>query len=283
MKILRYVISAILSFLIIFGIFSLLGINILNDKILNKTYVKQKMKETEFNVQVAREIKDGFEKYIYQSGFPVDIIDNLFTNEMLQNDIDSIVDFVYGGKEISLSSETLRSTLDQKIQDYASSQNLTLNEQNKNNIKKFENLIVDEYDNNVNVSTSVYKQANSAVKDLNKINDKVKNLPITILIILIAALVIINIKDLLTAINFLGISLLSSGVIIKIGVGLFFSNVDIDNIVFLSTSISNLIISVLKEIIYGISDRGNIFVVCGIVAIIASAIIKNIKSESTED
>ena len=283
MKILRYVISAILSFLIIFGIFSLLGINILNDKILNKTYVKQKMKETEFNVQVAREIKDGFEKYIYQSGFPVDIIDNLFTNEMLQNDIDSIVDFVYGGKEISLSSETLRSTLDQKIQDYASSQNLTLNEQNKNNIKKFENLIVDEYDNNVNVSTSVYKQANSAVKDLNKINDKVKNLPITILIILIAALVIINIKDFLTAINFLGISLLSSGVIIKIGVGLFFSNVDIDNIVFLSTSISNLIISVLKEIIYGISDRGNIFVVCGIVAIIASAIIKNIKSESTED
>ena len=105
----------------------------------------------------------------------------------------------------------------------------------------------------------------------------------TILIILIAVLVIINIKDLLTAINFLGISLLSSGVIIKIGVGLFFSNVDIDNIVFLSTSISNLIISVLKEIIYGISDKGNIFVVCGIVAIIASAIIKNIKSESTED
>ncbi len=283
MKILRYVISAILSFLIIFGIFSLLGINILNDKILNKTYVKQKMKETEFNVQVAREVKSGFEKYIYQSGFPVEIIENLFTDEMLQNDIDSIVDFVYGGKEISLSSETLRNNLDEKIQDYVSSQNLTLNEQNKNNIKKFENLIVDEYDNNVNISTSVYEQANSAVKDLDKINDKVKNLPITILIILIAVLVIINIKDLLTAINFLGISLLSSGVLIKIGVSLFFSNVDIDNIVFLSTSISNLIISVLKEIIYGISDKGNIFVVCGIVAIIASAVIKNIRNESIED
>lgn len=283
MKILRYVISAILSFLIIFGIFSLLGINILNDKILNKTYVKQKMKETEFNVQVAREVKSGFEKYIYQSGLPVEIIENLFTDEMLKNDIDSIVDFVYGGKEISLSSESLRDTLDKKIQDYVSSQNLTLNEQNKNNIKKFENLIVDEYDNNVNISTSAYEQANSAVKDLNKISDKVKNLPITILIILIAVLIIINIKDLLTAINFLGISLLSSGVIIKIGIGLLFSNVDIDNIVFLSTSISNLIISVLKEIIYGISDKGNIFIVCGIVAIIASAVIKNIRSESIED
>ncbi len=283
MKILKYIISIILSFFIVLTIFLLIATNVLNDKILNKNYIKNKLKETEFNLQISREVESGFEKYIYQSGLPKETIDNLFTEEMIEDDVNSILNSVYEGSEISLSNEKVQETLDKKIQEYVSSQNLNLNEQGKNNIKKFENLIIDEYKNNVNASNSLYENAHTVIENLEKVNNKIGKLPIIILIILIVLLIVINIKDLLSVINFLGISLLSSGILIKLGINLVFSNVNIDNLVLISTSISNLLINIVKEILYSISDKGTLFIVCGIVAIIVSSIIKNIKNEKNED
>lgn len=278
MNVFKYIVNIILSFLIMITILFVIAVNILNNNILNKDYIKEKMKETEFNVQISREVQSGFEKYIYQSGLPLETIENLFTQEMIQKDVDSILDFIYEGTEISLSSDTVRNNLDKKIQDYVSSQKINLNKQGKNNIKKFEDLIVKEYNNNVNASKNTYEQAQSTIEKIRNINNFIRFLPIILLSILIVILIFINVTDLLEVINFLGISLLSAGALIKIGISLIFSNIDIDNLVLISTSVSNLLINAVKEILYNISDKGNIFIVCGIVAILVHAIIKNVKT-----
>lgn len=279
MKIVKYILNILISFLIIFAVIAVYATNILNNKILNKNYILSKVEETEFYLQVSREVENGFENYIYQSGLPEDTIKGIFSEDMIKKDITGIIDYVYEGKESNLSSEEVKNNLDNKIQEYIKSQNLNLNEQGKNNIEKFESLIVNEYNKNVKVSDTVYNTANSIIEKLNNISSKIGNIPLIILIAFIVILILINIKDLFIAMNFLGISSLSIGVIFKLGVNLILKNIELDNLVLISTSLSNLIINILKENIYMISDNSNIFIVCGIVMICVSAIATNINNQ----
>lgn len=282
MKVAKYIVNILISFLIVLVLITFIITNILNNKILNKNYILSKAEETEFYLQISREVENGFENYIYQSGLPEETIKNLFSEDMIKKDVNSLIDYIYEGKEISLSSEELRNNLDSKIQDYLKSQNMNLNEQGKKNIKEFENLIVSEYENNVNVSNTFYETANSLIKTLENISNKINNIPVIILVILIVILILINIKEPLITMNFLGISSLSTGVLLKLGVNLIFSNVAIDNLVLISTSLSNLIINIMKENLYKISEDSNIFIVSGITAILVSAIFKNIKNNEVK-
>ena len=277
MKIFKYFINIILSFFIVIMVLAIIALNILNSVLLNKEYMLSKMEETEFNLQISREVQNGFENYIYQSGLPEDFIKDLFTEEMIEKDVKTIVDAIYDGTTITLSSDELRKNLSTRIDEYLTKENLNLNEQGKNNIKQFEELIIKEYDNNVNVSNELYTQSNKIIDNLREISSKIGNIPQIVLIILIILLVLINIKDLLIVINFLGISSLTVGVLLKLLTNAIFKNVDLDNLVVLATSLSNLIISIIKDNLYKLSDRGNLFIACGIAAILGSIIIKNLK------
>ena len=79
MKILKNVLCVILSFILVLFLIIYLCLGILRNNILNKEYLLLKMEETEFYLQVSREVQNGFENYIYQSGLPEDTIKNLFT------------------------------------------------------------------------------------------------------------------------------------------------------------------------------------------------------------
>lgn len=285
MKIIKYFINTILSFFIVLVVLVIIATNILNSVILNKNYMLSKINETEFNLQLSREVESGFENYIYQSGFPEEIIKNLFTEEMIEKDVNIIVNAIYEGTEITLSSNELRKNLDVKIEEYIKNEKLNLNEQERNNIKKFEDLIVEEYDNTVSLSSELYTSGNGVIKQLKNVSDKIGNMPQIILVILIIILVLLNISDLLTAINFLGISSLTVGVLLKLVINAVFTNVDLDNLVFLTTSLSNLIISIIKDNLYKLADYGIMFIVCGIAGILGSIIIKNIqgKKENQEE
>ena len=275
-NIVRNIFNVLMSFALIFIILSIMLFNIINDKILNKNYILSKMEETEFYLQVSREIKNGFENYIYQSGLPEDTIENIVSDEMIKKDVNGIVDYIYEGKEISLSSEDVKSNLDVKIQNYVTTQNLKLNEQGKNNITEFEKIIVIEYINNVKISETFYNMCHSMINKVNEQISKIKNLPFIALIVVIILMILINIKELLNVINFGGISLLSTGILIKLGINLIMKKVEFDNLVIITNSLSNLIVSIIKENIYKILDFSNIYIICGIVAIIISAILKNL-------
>ena len=277
MKILKYSINIILSFLIVFAIILVIATNILNNKALNKDYIFSKMEESEFYLQMSREVESGFENYIYQSGLPEDTIKNLFTEDMIKKDANSLINYLYDGTEIKLSSDLLRANLDAKIQEYIKTQNITLNEQSSQNIKQFENLIVNEYDKNINISNTLYEKGHEIIELVQKISDKIGNLPIILLVVLIIILIIVNMKELLVPINFLGISLLTTGILLKIGINVIFTNIEIDNFMLMTKSLSNLIITIVKENLYMISDYGNIFVICGITGILMSAILGNLK------
>lgn len=275
MKILKTILNLILSFLLIMLIALFLATNILENKILSKQYMISKLEENEFYLQVSREVENGFENYIYQSGLPEDTIKGLFTDEMIKNDVNSLLDKLYYNKDISLSTEKVRENLNKKIDDYLDSEGIKINNQGKENIKKFENLIINEYTKNVNVSNTLYEKGYKGIEILDKLNSKVGSIPMIAIIFILVLLVIINIKNLLVAINYMGISLLSLGVLIKLGVNLIFNNVKIDNLVILTQSLSSVLTSIIKDILYNLSDNANIFIVAGVTAIIITAVLQN--------
>ena len=275
MKVFSSIISTILSFFIIFAISLLICLNVLDNKLMDKEYVLSKMYELKIYDQISSEVESGFEKYIYQSGLPEEIIKGLFTEEMIKNDVNSLINCLYDGTEITLSDEILRNTLDARIQEYLASQNKTSDKELQNNIKKFEDLIVEEYKKNVNVSTTLYTKGFGILEKIREVRNGLGNWPIIILLVLIVVLVLLNIKDLLVALNFLAISSLSLGVVLKLGVSLIFKNIDFDNLLIFAKSLSNLISGIAKENLYLLSDNGNLFIFCGIVGIVVSAILRS--------
>ena len=66
MKILKNVLCVILSFILVLFLIIYLCLGILRNNILNKEYLLLKMEETEFYLQVSREVQNGFENYIYK-------------------------------------------------------------------------------------------------------------------------------------------------------------------------------------------------------------------------
>ena len=276
MKIVKYILNVILSFLLIFIMISMIASNLVSTKIIDKQYLLSKLEETEFYLQVSREVQSGFEKYIYQSGLPEDIIKDLYTEDMLRSDVNSVIEHIYEGTDITTSEKKVRETLDTKINQYLQAEGKILTSQVQDNIKKFENIIINEYNNNIRVSNMAYDMLQKGRQQVTSIYEKIRYQPIIAFIIITIVLIVINIKDILLGINFISISLLSTGVLLKLAEQVIFKNVNLDDLVLLTTSISNLIINIAKELLYTISDYGTWFIVCGITGIIITSILRNI-------
>lgn len=282
MKIAKTIINIILSFLLIFIIISIIALNLVSTKILDKNHMLAKLAETEFYLQVSREVQNGFEKYIYQSGLPEDIINDLYTEEMITSDVNSIIDYIYEGKEITTSQDKVKETLDTKINQYLQSQGKNKTTQIQDNIAKFENLIATEYKNNIQASNTVYEKVQKGMEKISSIYQKIKLIPLICFIIAITLLLIINRKDLFIGINFASISLLSTGVLLKLAEHIAFKSVDLDNLVLLTTSLSNLVINIAKELLYTISDYGTWLIAGGTTGIIICSIIRNTITKKEE-
>jgi hypothetical protein len=260
MKIVRYILNIILAFLLVFAMIAIIALHFVSATILSKEYVLSKLEEIEFYKQVSREVQSGFENYIYQSGLPEDTIENLYTEEMVKNDVNSIIDYIYDGTEITSSEESVKEALDNKINEFIESEGKVLNSQGKSNVEVFENLIVNEYKSNVNVSQTVYDTIRDKLQQVMGMYDKVKDIPVIALIVIVALLAIININDLALALNFVSISAFTTGMLLKLGKNVVFKNIDLDNLMLLATSFTNLIVDIIKEILYKLSDYGTYFI-----------------------
>ncbi len=277
MKVVKFILNVVLSFLLMLTLICIMVLNVLNEKILNKDYVQAKIDETGFYNQLSKEIEDGFENYVYQSGLPEDTIVGLFTEDTLRNDINSIVSYVYGANEYKISEETIKSTIDSKINTYLENNNIKLNDQGKSNIENYEALVVKEYNKKIIVSEKLIELIRNVISISKKVSSMVRNYPMIVAIILGVFLVVINIKNLLVAINFAGISSLAAGLLFKIGILFVDKNIKFDSLMIYSKSTTNLFVNIAKEMLNMIDNYSNFFILCGGVAILITAILNGIE------
>ena len=221
MSIYKKVICLISSFVLMISLGILVANNIVEDKLLNKKYIESKLEESEFHEQISREVKSAFEEYIYQSGLPKETIEGLFTEAMIKRDVSSLVNCVYEGSKITVSDAKVRENLDKKINEYISSTGQMLTAEGRANIERFKNLIVNQYKKSIKVHKLVH--------EIQILSDEVGIMPWLLLGICLFLIIALNRNNLLRAINYISISILSLGIVLKLCVAIVTYHVDMDN------------------------------------------------------
>ena len=282
MNLFKKILSIISSFILVLSVGILIANNLVKSKLLEQEYVKAKMEESEFHEQISREIQSAFDKYSLQSGLPEHILKDLFTDAMIKRDVESILSCFYNGTPISLSDKTVRETLDERINEYINSTNMLLTTEGKANIENFKNIIVEEYKRNINVSSSGYAKLHEIVAKFKSISDEVGLLPWMLIFVFGVLIIWLNSNNLLRAMNYISTSILSLGMLLKIGVTAIVWKVDLDNLILITISITNFVMNIVKEVLYELSDIGMFCMFCGIVGVIASEALKGNIEEQVE-
>lgn len=273
MKSFKYILNIIFSFLLVI----LLGLNVfsgvLSFIVFNPNYYIDKLEENKFYDNVLQEVNSGFENFIYQSGLPENTIVNLATDDMIKADINSIVLHIIENKELVLSSDKIREELDVRISVFLDKENRTLTKNERENITKFEDLIVSSYEESILPIRDFIDELKSIYDKIFNLYNKVKLIPIIGLIIILLIMFMVNKKSKFDIVNFSGISLLSLGVLLKLLENVVLKNIDIDNVIVFTSSLTSAFQYIFKDIIFGLNLLGNWIIVIGICFILFYSII----------
>ena len=267
MKVFKNIITILIAFILMIGILCSTILSIAN-MYLDKKYLLNKFDEIILYNSVYEEVRDGFENYIYQSGLDISIIDKICSKEKVKNDIISVVNSMYNNEEVEIKSEEIRENLDSAINEYVNKQGRKLSKEELENIEKFEDLIENSYKEKI----GIYQKGSDKVSDkLPMILSSIKKFQIYSFIgtaLALILIIIINSKKISIAGSFLGVSLLSSGIIILVSKSVIKYKISIDNLVLFTKSLSVAIINILNSILDSIQAIGIRYIVVGILIIL---------------
>lgn len=261
MKIVRKIISYILAVIVVILMSVTIILAMINNVIFSKSNVKKHMNKVDYYTEISNIIKDSANNYIMQSGFDESIMDSVIPKEKINNDIDKVIDAIYEGKEIDISTEEIRANLDENVQQYIQQNNYKVDAQTRKDIAKFEDKIESIYENSITYSKNAVKQVVSYFKMAKRIT-RLALIAVSILLIIFA---FITYK--INRASF-GISLLATGIIcifIKCYSGL---NIAVNNILMVNKTFSNLMINLINQVVQYIFISGIILTVLGIFFII---------------
>lgn len=260
-NILRYIIAILLTVIII----AFVLINLLSSTILNEQYVLSKLEATKYYDKMYEYVQSSFENYIYQSGLEESVLENIISKEKIEKDTKIIIENIYDGMNESIDTKEIEDNLNANIN--KSLKNQKLNATQKVAIDKFVDEIENEYIK-VMSHTKYETQINETYnKGKNYLNLVIKVLLITSFVVIII-LVILCAKRIYRAVVMIGISLLSSGLILAITNGYINSKIKIQTITILNDAISDLVRDVLQSLLFTIKSKSIIFILTGICLII---------------
>ena len=271
MKIFRYIISIILAFLLMISILLTVALQIVSSTILNKDYILGKLDEANYYNNVYEQIKDSLAGYIGPSGLDEEVLENIYTREQVKEDINLIINNIYENKNDKINTEDIKEKLQNNIEASVGSGLLT--KENRNSIEDFIDKIADEYVQNI--SHDPYFEKVGMI--INKVKDmigKVEGIIIFVPIILAVVILLLNIKQISSAIRFIAISILTSGVI-GIVIKVFLeTKINISNILIINDSFSEVIKNVINSILNNINTMSIIGIIGSIVLIVLTNVIK---------
>ena len=264
MRIIKKIIKIIFSAILTISILLYILINLLSSTILKESYVLSKLDQANFYQKVYEEVNSNFEKYIYQSGFDENVLNNVITEEKVKEDFKIIIDNIYNGTNQDINTETIKTNLTNNINSQLGA-NISKIEQNS--IDSFVDTILNEYTQTI-LHTQYENKINKAYTQINKYINLANKALLIIMAVLIILLILLNLKRLYRGVSYIGISMLSSGILLCVADIFIKMKVDIKNIVILNDTISKIIINVITELLANILKDGIILLVSGIVLII---------------
>ena len=124
-------------------------LSIVNVAIFSKSNVKKQMQKVDYYTEINNIIKESANNYIMQSGFDESIMENVISKEKISNDIDKVIDSIYEGEDVEISTDEIKVNLDKNVQQYISQNNYKVDAQTQKDITKFEDKIESIYANSI--------------------------------------------------------------------------------------------------------------------------------------
>lgn len=233
-KVIRFILNFVLSVLVL----TLIGSFMISTTILNREYIKQKLKSNDFYIRTYSDIMESFENYTISSGLDLEILDGLIAEGQVANDVNVKVDSYFTKIKAEIDTKSIRTELDNRINKVLEENNRVPSEQEKVSINKYEDAIEKAYKDGILYGSDF--EIN--VEYVNRCN------AICIVgIILVSIAIIFLSRRFIRYFACLGVSFLFSGIF---SAALrFFIEHRIKNIIILDSKFSSLLINVVTDIL----------------------------------
>lgn len=280
MKILKGIWNCVVSFLFCLILIAGFVVILLSNTLLNKQYVLKQLEKNDYYGRIQTDLKNGFEEHQYQSGFPDQVFENLFTNELVKEDINSLVDHLYEGSEIRNHTEFVREQIAKNMNQYFSENNINMSEQEQRNVDEYQKLIVNIYEDKINIlPNSVIEKGANIIPKIQKVIGIAEKVIIGTIVVIIVVILSTNWRTLKDGICVIGTGLLSAGILLQLMRFVVTKNIDIKNILLFNQSLSDLAKQIISEILLKFTSFGLMFIVIGMLTIIVVNYFKIQKSE----
>ena len=267
MKIKLKVLSYYFSMIFLSVMVLLLSLTILaKHTIFNEKYIISHLEKNNYYDKLCVSIKEEMSYYIIQSGLVNEVLDNIYTKEMVKTSLNSLINDFYSGKELVIETKIVSDNLNKNIQNYLLKNNIIATDQKA--LDLFVDQMINIYDKEIRVSNAIVRLQSLFIK-LDKLID----------IMFIVFLVAIPLFGIFCHFFYKRIvytmPTISSAVLLLLGEWLLYNRIDVKNILFWNDNVSSIIKSVLWNISKIIKIEAIILIILGCVAFIIGYILTN--------
>lgn len=272
----------ILNFIFVLVIalsFTFIGVkSVVFKTIFNKEYVLEQMENNNFYSETYKLVESGFENYIGQSGLDEEVIKNICTEDKIKNDINIILSNIYEGTNEKIDTSEISNNLNSNID----KENVRTSSNSKA-IDEFVEHICQSYKDTI-ISTSYENTINEKYSKITQKITKVQNILIIAIIISIIGVIALNVKDILKLLFWIESAVLSSAVMQLAITTVIKSKVNIDGIKIFNDAFSNIVVTIIKDILSKINIiAGKFIIVYFILVVIYAIIILSQKKEENQN
>ena len=272
----------ILNFIFVLVIalsFTFIGVkSVVFKTIFNKEYVLEQMENNNFYYETYKLVESGFENYIGQSGLDEEVIKNICTEDKIKNDINIILSNIYEGTNEKIDTSEISNNLNSNID----KENVRTSSNSKA-IDEFVEHICQSYKDTI-ISTSYENTINEKYSKITQKITKVQNILIITIIISIIGVIALNVKDILKLLFWTESAVLSSAVMQLAITTVIKSKVNIDGIKIFNDAFSNIVVTIIKDILSKINIiAGKFIIVYFILVVIYAIIILSQKKEENQN
>lgn len=271
------VIAKLIKFVIAICLIALISLVIVlvvaQNTILNKQYIIENLENSNYYNNVYSISKSNFQKYIYQSGLPIEVLDDIISVEQIEKDTIQIVSTIYEGGVSPNSSEELKSKLFENIDESLETDFDKLDEATKENIEQFIELLATEYSKTIMDYGEVLDKG-EVVKEAQELVEKIIVRIAIVIAVLIVAVFICSIGKMYTSFGTLSIAFMTVGVL-NIAIHICKNAViDITKISIMNDAVTIFARNIYNDVFGKILFGGIVVLVLGFVCCVISSVIK---------
>lgn len=259
----KKVISYILSFILVLMLLSLCLLAILKSTILNEEYLISKLEEANYYERMNGEIIEQFKNYTIQSGLSDDVLENLFTEDKLKQDINNVINSIYTGEALEISTSEIRENLKENILAEVEKEGKTVDFEDEAMVEYLK-AIESAYESQVSYSTSTINSIGSTFEKIISLAKTAQTILVTVIVVVAILLIAINIK-VIFGLNYIAISGMASGLFILVSRIMLEHSTDLKNIMVINQATSNVIQLIINDVLTKITIIGVILLVIGLV------------------